>query len=259
MGLDYRALNTGTIKDKNPIPRVDEIFDRLQGDKYFTTLDLRSGCYQIKVREKDIPKACFCTRYGFLVMPLGVTNAPSVFQALMNTIFRYLADVHVMCYLDDILIYSKSSADHRQHFQEVLRCLRQEKLFCKRSKCHFHRQEVKFLGHVVGPDGVAMQVDKVAAIPEWPTPSCKVELQAFLGLANYFRRFISHFLAVFPTLTDATRGEKKDFDYGSRQDVALVKIKEAFTTVPVHRLPDPSKPFLVTVGSCAAEASEQNV
>jgi hypothetical protein len=136
MCLDYRALNKGTIKDKNPIPRVDEIFDRLQGAKHFTTLDLRSGYYQIKVREQDIPKTCIRTRYGsfeFLVMPFGVTNAPSVFQALMNTIFRDLADVYVMCYLDDILVYSKDPAEHKQHVQEVLRRLRQEKLFCKRS------------------------------------------------------------------------------------------------------------------------------
>jgi Reverse transcriptase (RNA-dependent DNA polymerase) len=102
-------------------------------------------------------------------MPFGVTNAPSVLQALMNTIFRDLADVYVMCYLDDILVYSKDPADHKQHFQEVLRRLRQEKLFFKRCKFHFNRQEVKFLGHVVGPRGVAMQPDKVAAIQDWPT------------------------------------------------------------------------------------------
>jgi Reverse transcriptase (RNA-dependent DNA polymerase) len=131
MCLDYRALNKGTIKDKNPIPRVDEIFDRLQGAKHFSTLDLRSGYYQVKVREADIPKTCIRTRYGsfeFLVMPFGVINAPSVFQALMNDIFRDLADVYVMCYLDGILIYSKNATDHKQHFREVLQRLRHEKL-----------------------------------------------------------------------------------------------------------------------------------
>jgi RNase H-like domain found in reverse transcriptase len=136
-------------------------------------------------------------------------------------------------------------ADHKQHIHEVLRRLRQKKLFCKRSKCHFNRQEVKFLGYVVSTDGVPMQTDKVTAIQEWPTPSCKVELQAILGLANYYRRFISNFSAVVAPLIDATRGEKKDFDWGSRQDVALATIKEAFAAAPVLRLPDPSKPFLV--------------
>jgi Reverse transcriptase (RNA-dependent DNA polymerase) len=129
MCLDYRALNKGTIKDKNPIPRVDEIFDRLQGAKHFITLDLRSRYYEIKFREQDISKTCICTRYGsfeFLVMPFGVTNAPSVFQALKNTILKDLADVYVMCYLDDNLIYSKTHSDHKLHVQEVLSRLRRE-------------------------------------------------------------------------------------------------------------------------------------
>jgi hypothetical protein len=189
----------GHYQGQEPIPRVDEIFDRLQGAKHFTNLDLRSGYCQIKVRQQDIPKTCVRTRYGsfeFLLMPFGVTNAPSVFQAVMNTIFRDLADMHVMCCLDDILVYSKSPAGHNQHVHEVLLRLRREKLFCKRSKCHFNQQEVKFLEHVGGPGGVAMQTDKVAAIQDWSIPSCKVELQAFLGLANHYRRFIAYFSAI---------------------------------------------------------------
>jgi predicted aspartyl protease/transposase InsO family protein len=249
MCLDYRALNKVTIKDKNPIPRVDEIFDRLQGAKYFSTLDLRSGYYQIKVREEDVPKTCIRTRYGsfeFLVMPFGVTNAPSVFQALMNSVFRDVADVFVMCYLDDILVYSKTATDHQQHVKEVLQRLRDEKLFCKRSKCHFSQQQVKFLGHVVSDKGISMQQDKVGAVRDWPTPSTKVELQAFLGLANYYRRFIHNFSAIVAPLTDATRGDKKAFKWGGPQDLAFEAIKEAFTSAPVLRLPDPEKPFTVT-------------
>jgi hypothetical protein len=123
MCLDYSALNKVTVKDKNPVPRVDEIFDRLQGATHFSTLDLRSGYYQIKVRPGDIPKTCIRTRYGsfeFLVMPFGVTNAPSVFQALMNSVFRDVVDIFVMCYLDDILVYSRSEKEHRHHVEEVL-------------------------------------------------------------------------------------------------------------------------------------------
>jgi Reverse transcriptase (RNA-dependent DNA polymerase) len=199
MCLDYWALNKVNIKDKNSILRVDEIFDRLQGAKYFSTLDLRSGYYQIKVREEDVPKTCIRTRYGsfeFLVMPFGVTNAPSVFQALMNSVFRDAADVFVMCYLDDILVYSKAATDHQQHVKEVPQRLRDEKLLCKRSKCHFSQQQVKFLGHVVSDKGISMQQDKVGAVRDWPTPSTKVELQTFLGLANYYRRFIHNFSAI---------------------------------------------------------------
>jgi Reverse transcriptase (RNA-dependent DNA polymerase) len=167
MCLDYSALNKGTIKDKNPIPRVDEIFDRFQGATHFSNLDLRSGYYQIRVRDEDVPKTCIRTRYGFfefLVMPFGVTNAPSVFQALMNSGFLDLADVYVMCYLDDILVYSKSEADHKDHVTEGLRRQRQEKLFCKKSQCHFNQSLVRFLGHVIGAEGLSMQQDKVAAV-----------------------------------------------------------------------------------------------
>ncbi len=249
MCLDYRALNKVTIKDKNPIPRVDEILDRLQGAKHFSTLDLRSWYYQIKVREEDVPKTCIRTRYGsfeFLVMPFGVTNAPSVFQALMNSVFRDVADVFVMCYLDDILVYSKTANDHQQHVKEVLQRLRSEKLFCKRSKCHFSQWQVKFLGHVVSNKGVAMQQDKVGAVMDWPTPSTKVELQAFLGLANYYRRFIHNFSAIVAPLTNATRGDKKAFKWGGAQDLVFEAIKTAFTSAPVLRLPYPTKPFTVT-------------
>jgi Reverse transcriptase (RNA-dependent DNA polymerase) len=143
MCLDYRALNKGTVKDMNPIPRVDEIFDRLQGAHNFSTPNLWSGYYQIKVRVSDIPKTCIRTRYGsfeFLMMLFDVTNAPSMFQALMNTTFRDLADVYVMCYLDEILIYRKTPGAHKRPVQEVLRRLRQENLYCKRSKRHFNQR-----------------------------------------------------------------------------------------------------------------------
>jgi Reverse transcriptase (RNA-dependent DNA polymerase) len=166
-------------------------------------------------------------------MPFGVTNAPSVFEALMNSVFRNLADAYVMCYLDEILVYSRSESDHREHVTEVLRRLQQEKLFCKMSKCHFNRKRVKLLGQVVSAEGVAMQSDKVAAVIEWPTPSCKVELQAFVGLANYYRRFILNFSAVVAPLTDATKGDKKAFDWGGDQAQAFSMIKTAFSTAPV--------------------------
>jgi Reverse transcriptase (RNA-dependent DNA polymerase) len=248
MCLDCRGLNKGTIKDKNPIPRVDDNFDRLQGATHFSTLDLRSGYYQIRVKDEDVPKTCIRTRYGsfeFLVMPFGVTNAPSVFQALMKSVFRDLADVYVICYLDDILVYSRNEIDHREHVTEVLRQPRQEKLFCRMSKCHFNRKKVKFLGHVVSAEGVAMQSEKVAAVMEWPTPSCKVELQAFLGLASYYRRFILNFSEVVAPLTDATEGDKKAFDWGGDQAQAFSTIKTAFSTAPVLRLPDPNNHSLL--------------
>jgi hypothetical protein len=247
MCLDYRALSKVTIKDKNPIPRVDDIFDRLQGAASFSTLELRSG-YHIKVRLEDIPKTCIRTRYGsfeFLVMPFGVTNAPSVFQALMNTVFRDVAAVFVMCYLDDILVYSRSEEEHRRHFEEVLQRLRREKLFCKESKCHFNQQQVKFLGHVVSAKGIGMQGDKVGAVTTWPEPQSKDELQSFLGLASYYRRFIKNFSSIVAPLTNATKGDKKAYQWGRPPEEAFVAIKKAVTSAPV-RLPDPEKPSVVT-------------
>jgi Reverse transcriptase (RNA-dependent DNA polymerase) len=162
----------------------------------------RSGYYQIKVRPGDIPKTCIRTCYGsfeFLVMPFGVTNAPSVFQALMKSVFRNVADIFVMCYLDDILAYSRSEKEHRRHVEEVLQRLRKEQLVCKESKCHFNQQQVKFLGHVVSAKGIGMQLDKVEAVTSWPEPTSKVELQSFLGLANYYRRFIKKFSSIGPS------------------------------------------------------------
>jgi Reverse transcriptase (RNA-dependent DNA polymerase) len=129
-------------------------------------------------------------------MPFGVTNAPSVFQALMTSLFRDVADVFVMCYLDDILVYSRSEEEHRRHVEEVLQRLRKEKLFCKESKCHFNQRQVKFLGHIVSSKGIGMQLDKVEAVKTWPDPSRKVELQSFLGLFNYYRRFLKNFSSV---------------------------------------------------------------
>jgi Reverse transcriptase (RNA-dependent DNA polymerase) len=143
MCLDHRALNKLTVQDKCPILRVDELFDRLHSATHFSNIDLRSGYYQIRVREGDIPKTCIRTRYGsfeFLVMPFGLTNAPSTFQALMNEVFRDYVDKFILVYLDDVLIFSRSDEEHKQHVEMVLQRLRDEKLFAKLSKCEFNKE-----------------------------------------------------------------------------------------------------------------------
>jgi Reverse transcriptase (RNA-dependent DNA polymerase) len=189
MCLDYRALNKKTVKNKCPLPRIDEICDRLEGVKHFTTLDLRSGYYQIQVKTDDVPKTCIQARYGsfeFLVMPFGLTNSPSVFQALMNDVFREFLDDFVMVYLDDIIIYNKSEGEHLQHVETVLQKLKNQELYGKLSKCHFNETEVEFLGHVVNAEGIKMQNSKVEAIQKWPRPKSVRDLQSFLGHANYY-------------------------------------------------------------------------
>ncbi|GJR73717.1 putative nucleotidyltransferase, ribonuclease H [Tanacetum coccineum] len=161
--IDYRELNRITIRNRYPLPRIDDLFDQLQGAKYFSKIDLRSGYHQLRVREQDISKTAFRTRYGhyeFLVMPFGLTNAPAVFMDLMNRIFHEYLDKFVIVFIDDILVYSKSEEEHERHLRIVLEILRQKKLYAKFSKCEFWLQQVTFLGHIVSADGIIMDPSK---------------------------------------------------------------------------------------------------
>jgi Reverse transcriptase (RNA-dependent DNA polymerase) len=208
MCLDYRALNKLTIKNKCPIPRIDEIFDRLQGAQYFTSLDLRNSYYQIRMKDADIPKTCIRTRYGsfeFLVMPFGITNAPSTFQAMMNDVFREHLDEFVMVYIDDILIFSLTAEDHLKHVKFILVRLRQHQLFAKRSKSEFNRASLPFLGHLACQGGVRMQQSKVQALDDWPRLTTVTEVQSFLGLANYYRHLIRDFARISVPLSELTK------------------------------------------------------
>ena len=174
MCVDYRALNALTVKNRYPLPRIDELLDRLHGAKYFSKLDLRSGYHQIRVADEDIPKTAFRTRYGlfeFLVMPFGLTNAPATFQAAMNNTFMPALDSFVIVYLDDILVYSRTAEEHARHLEWVLEKLRSEQLYAKLSKCSFFQSEVPFLGHVVSAEGLRMDGGQVAVIREWPLPA----------------------------------------------------------------------------------------
>ncbi|GJW03065.1 putative reverse transcriptase domain-containing protein [Tanacetum coccineum] len=194
--IDYRELNRITIRNRYPLPRIDDLFDQLQGAKYFSKIDLRSGYHQLRVREQDISKTAFRTRYGhyeFLVMPFGLTNAPAVFMDLMNRIFHEYLDKFVIVFIDDILVYSKSEEEHEQHLRIVLEILRQKKLYAKFSKCEFWLQQVAFLGHIVSADGIIMDPSKVEAITKWPRPTTVTEVRSFLGLAGYYRRFVEGF------------------------------------------------------------------
>ncbi|GJV69602.1 retrotransposon protein, putative, ty3-gypsy subclass [Tanacetum coccineum] len=178
--IDYRKLNRITIRNRYPLPRIDDLFDQLQGAKYFSKIDLRSGYHQLRVREHDISKTAFRTRYGhyeFLVMPFGLTNAPAVFMDLMNRIFHEYLDKFVIVFIDDILVYSKSEQEHERHLRIVLEILRQKKLYAKFSKCEFWLQQVTFLGHIVSADGIIMDPSKVEAITKWLRPTTVTEVR----------------------------------------------------------------------------------
>src|SRR5579859_7139182 len=206
MCIDYRALNSQTIKNRYALPRIDELLDQLYGAKQFTKIDLTSGYWQIAIAAHDKYKTAFRTRYGhyeFNVMPFGLTNAPATFQSLMNDIFRDMLDIYIIVYLDDILIYSKNDKDHEEHVRQVLQRLREHKLYARPSKYTFFTDTIEYLGHVIGPDGIKPNPDLVKAIVTFPEPRTLKELQSFLGLANYYRKFIKNYSRIAASLTDA--------------------------------------------------------
>ncbi|KAJ0902482.1 putative nucleotidyltransferase, Ribonuclease H [Helianthus annuus] len=180
MCIDYRELNKVTIKNRYPLPRIDDLFDQLKGARYFSKIDLRSGYHQLKVQEEDIPKTAFRTRYGhyeFTVMPFGLTNAPAAFMDMMNRICKPYLDKFVIVFIDDILIYSKSQAEHCQHLHALLTLLRKEKLYAKFSKCEFWLREVQFLGHMVNHEGFHVDPAKIEAITNWKVPQTAMEIR----------------------------------------------------------------------------------
>ncbi|GJT64874.1 putative nucleotidyltransferase, ribonuclease H [Tanacetum coccineum] len=204
MCIDYRELNKFTIKNRYSLPRIDDLFDQLQGSHYFSKIDLRSGYHQLCVHEDDIPKTAFRMRYGhfeFMVMPFGLTNAPAVFMDLINRVYKPYLDKFVIVFIDDILIYLKTKEDHEIHLGLVLEFLRKEKLYAKFSKCEFWLQEVHFFGHVVNQNGIHVDPSKIEAVKNWKTPTTPSEIRSFLGLAGYYRRFIANFSKIAKPLT----------------------------------------------------------
>ena len=205
MCVDYRMLNKLTVKNRYPLPRTDEPLDRLHGSKFFTKIDLASGYHQIRIKEEDIPKTAFKTRYGhyeFTVMPFGLCNAPATFQRTMNDVFRDLLDDFVIIFLDDILIFSNSLEAHEKHVGEVLKRLRDQGFYAKQSKCSFARTSVEFLGHIVSRDGIHVDPKKVESILAWPRLETVHDVRSFLGGAAFLRRHLKNFSIIAAPLTD---------------------------------------------------------
>ncbi|GJU09892.1 putative reverse transcriptase domain-containing protein [Tanacetum coccineum] len=247
MCIDYRELNKLTIKNRYPLPRIDDLFDQLQGSRYFSKIYLRSGYHQLCVHEDDIPKTAFRTRYGhfeFTVMPFGLTNAPAVFMDLMNRVCKPYLDKFVIVFIDDILIYSKTKEDHEVHLGLVLELLRKEKLYAKFSKCEFWLQEVHFLGHVVNQNGIHVDPSKIEAVKNWKTPTTPSEIRSFLGLAGYYRRFIANFSKIAKPLTSLTQKNQK-YVWGVEQEEAFQTLKNNLCDAPILTLPDGVEDFVV--------------
>ncbi|KAA0032794.1 ty3-gypsy retrotransposon protein [Cucumis melo var. makuwa] len=222
--IDYRELNKVTVKNRYPLPRIDDLFDQLQGATVFSKIDLRSGYHQLRIKDGDVPKTAFRSRYGhyeFIVMSFGLTNAPTVFMDLMNRVFREFLDTFVIVFIDDILIYSKTEAEHEEHLRMV-----------------------SFLGHVVSKAGVSVDPAKIEAVTSWPRPSTVSEVRSFLGLIGYYRRFVENFSRIATPLTQLTR-KGAPFVWSKACEDSFQNLKKKLVTAPVPTVPDGSGSFMI--------------
>ena len=247
MCVDYRALNKVTIKNKYPIPLAAELFDILAKAWYFTKLDLRSGYWQVRITEGDEAKTTCVTRYGsyeFLVMSFGLTNAPTTFCNLMNDVLFDYLDAFVVVYIDDIVVYNQTLNEHKMHLKKVFQWLREHKLYVKPEKCEFAREQITFLGHKISEGQIQMDERKVQAVIDWPTPTKVTELRSFLGLANYYRRFIKGYSKIVSPLTDLLKKDRA-WDWDIECQMAFESLKQAISKEPVLQLPNLDLPFEV--------------
>ncbi|GJT98170.1 putative reverse transcriptase domain-containing protein [Tanacetum coccineum] len=226
---------------------IDDLFDQLQGSSVYSKIDLRSGYHQLRVREEDILKTAFRTRYGhyeFQVMPFGLTNAPAVFMDLMNRVCKPYLDKFVIVFIDDILIYSKNKQEHEEHLKLILELLKKEELYAKFSKCEFWIPKVQFLGHVIDSQGIHVDPAKIESIKDWASPKSPTEIHQFLGLVGYYRRFIEGFSKIAKPMTKLTQ-KKVKFEWGDKQEIAFQLLKQKLCSAPILALPEGSKDFIV--------------
>ena len=245
--INYRQLNKVTVRNQYPLPRIDDLFDQLQGAKVFSKIGLRSGYHQLKIRKEDVPKTAFKTRYGhyeFLVMPFGLTNAPAAFMDLMNRVFGPYLDKFIIAFIDDILVYSSSKEEHAEHLRIILQNLREHQLYAKFIKCQFWLDRVAFLGHVVSAKGISADPQKIEAIVDWKPPTNVTQVRSFLGLASYYRKFVEGFSKIATPLTKLTRKEEK-FIWSEACQNSFDELKQRLTTAPVLTLPLGSEGFTV--------------
>jgi hypothetical protein len=245
--IDYRELNKVTVKNRYPLPRIDDLFDQLQGSSIYSKIDLRTGYHQLRIRPTDVEKTAFRTRYGhyeYMVMPFGLTNAPAAFMDMMQRVFHDLLDSTVVVFIDDILIYSRSREEHEVHLRIVLQRLRDHQLFAKFSKCEFWLEKVAFLGHVILGEGLAVDSEKIRAVTDWKRPETVTEIRSFLGLAGYYRRFVLGFSQLAAPLTKLLHKGVK-FEWGAPQDQSFEELKNRLVTAPVLAMPITDEEYTV--------------
>ena len=245
--VDYRKVNTITKRDAYPLPRIDDTLGTLGGFKFFTTMDLASGYWQVEMAPEDRPKTAFSTPeglYQFRVMPFGLCNAPATFQRLMDRVLGTLKWSSCLVYFDDIIVVGSSFGDHLRHIASVLMKLREAGLKLKPTKCKFFQKQVAFLGHIVSACGIATDPAKTEVIAKWPTPQSRKEVQQFLGLANYYRRFIKNFGTIAKPLHRLTE-KNITFQWTDTCQQAFDNLRKCLMTSPILAHPDWSKSFIL--------------
>ena len=251
--VDFRRLNRVTVFDAEPIPNSDEIFSSLSGCKYFSKVDLSKGYWQIPLCEDAKEKTAFRSPsglYQFRRMPFGLVNAPATFSRVMRSLLRGMSNVHN--YLDDILIHTRTWAEHLRVLREVFERLHAAGLTARPSKCHIGCRQIEFLGYIVREDKLQPMQDKVEKIRNAPQPETKKQMRSFIGMANYYRRFIPEFASIAAPLTDKTKGRQPDKLVWSEEDKkAFQQLKDCLSTAPVLCLADVAKPFIIRTDASA--------
>jgi len=249
--VDYRALNRITQKDAHPLPRIDESFLKFFGMEYFSTIDLRSGYWQILLDLLSRPKTAFSSRYGHYewnVIPFGLSNVPGAFQRRMNKVLRKYIDKFCIVYLDDILIFSKTREEHDCHVKTILRALNNARMILNLEKCNFFASEIKFLGHLIDKNGSRPDPRNIEKIVNWPTPRNITDVRGFCNLAGHYRKYIDHFATLSLPLTDLMKGSPAkgaEISWGEREEVAFQALKKAVTSEPVLKHAQIGKPFVI--------------
>ncbi|UYV84871.1 hypothetical protein LAZ67_X003796, partial [Cordylochernes scorpioides] len=242
--VDYRKLNSITVKDVYPIPRIDDVMDTLQGSRYFTAIDLRSGYWQVEIEEQDKKKTAFTTSHGlyeFNVMPFGLCNAPATFERIMDNVLKNIKWKFCLCYLDDVVIYSPDFTTHLGRIKAVLKCFRESNLRLNGKKCRFGFEEIEILGHVTSKHGIKPADHNVKAIRDFPRPSKTKEIQSFIGLCSYYRKFIKNFSRIADPLFKLTRKDSP-FIWSESQEEAFITLKSLLTNPPILSHFDPEAP-----------------
>ena len=245
--IDYRKINDITVTDAHPLPRIDDLLERFRKANWFSSIDLASGYWQIEMDEKDIVKTAFTCHLGlfeFIVMPFGLKNAPPTFQRMMNEILGEWLDEFVVVYIDDIMIYSKTFGEHMEHVEMILKKLKEVNLMLKLKKCKWCEQNIEFLGHVVGSNGLKPNPGKIEKIKDMKRPTKVKEVRAVLGLFSYYRRFVKGFSKIAKPLHELLKKEK-GFEWGEKQQKAFEELKKKLIEYPILSYPNYEKEFIL--------------